>query len=107
VRCDLGRAEALPVADKGVDLIWCRDVLTLVSDLDAVFAELHRVLRPGGRAVVYLMLATDLLEPEEAIGFYGGELVPTSMDAGHVEAANLHRCAYVLSRGLRRLGECS
>jgi SAM-dependent methyltransferase len=62
-------------------------VLTLVADLDVVFAEIHRVLRAGGRALVYLMLATDLLEPEEAIRFCGDELVPTSMDAEHVEAA--------------------
>jgi len=86
-RCELGRAEALPVADESVDLVWCRDVLTLVADLDRVFAEMHRVLRPDGRALVYLMLATDLLEPQEAIRFYSDELVPTSLDAEHVEAA--------------------
>jgi ubiquinone/menaquinone biosynthesis C-methylase UbiE len=86
-RCELGRAETLPVADESVDLVWCRDVLTLVADLEVVFAEIHRVLRAGGRALVYLMLTTDLLEPEEAIRFYGDELVPTSMDAEHVEAA--------------------
>lgn len=86
-RCELGNAEALPVADESVDLIWCRDVLTLVADLDAVFAEMYRVLRPHGRALVYLMLATDQLEPEEAIRLYGDELVPTSMNAKRVEAA--------------------
>ena len=85
--CELGGAETLPVADESIDLVWCRDVLTLVSDLDAVFAEMHRVLQSGGRALVYLMLATNLLEPEEAIRFYGDELVPTSMDANRVEAA--------------------
>jgi SAM-dependent methyltransferase len=86
-RCEHGSAEALPVADESVDLIWCRDVITLVADLDVVFAEMHRVLRPGGRALVYLMLVTDLLEPEEAARLYSDELVPTSMDAEHVEAA--------------------
>ncbi len=87
VRCELGRAQELPLADSSVDLVWCRDVLTLVADLDAVFAEMCRVLRPGGRALIYLMLATDLLEPGEAARLSGDELVPTSMDAGHVEAA--------------------
>jgi SAM-dependent methyltransferase len=87
VRCELGRAEQLPVADESVDLIWCRDVLTLVADLSGVFTEMQRVLRPGGRALVYLMLATNLLGSEEAIRFYSDELVPTSMDAEHVEAA--------------------
>ncbi len=84
-RCELGRAEQLPVADDSVDLVWCRDVLTEIPDVDAVFAEMRRVLRPGGRALVYLMLTTDLLEPEEAARFHGGKL--TSMDAGRVEAA--------------------
>ncbi len=84
-RCELGRAEQLPVADGSVDLVWCRDVLTEIRDIDPVFAEMHRVLRPGGRALVYLMLTTDLLEPEEAARFHGDKV--TSMDAGRVEAA--------------------
>jgi SAM-dependent methyltransferase len=85
VRCELGRAEELPVAAESVDLAWCRDVLTEIRDTDAVFAEMHRVLRPGGRALVYLMLTTELLEPEEADRFHRGKL--TSMDAGRLEAA--------------------
>jgi SAM-dependent methyltransferase len=60
-------------------------VLTEIPGLDPVFAEMHRVLRPGGRALFYLMLTTDLLEPEEAIRFHGGKLA--SMDAERVEAA--------------------
>lgn len=85
VRCELGSAEQLPVDDESVDLVWCRDVLTEIPDLDPVFAEVHRVLRPAGRALVYLMLTTELLEPEEAIRFHGDKL--TSMDAQRVESA--------------------
>ena len=61
----LGNAEALPVADCSVDLLWCRDVMIHLSNLTAAYAEFERVLKPGGRALVYQMFATDLLEPNE------------------------------------------
>jgi SAM-dependent methyltransferase len=66
VRFELGRAEALPVADGSVDLVWCRDVLILVPDLDRVYQEFRRVLKPGGRALVYQMFAGGRLETGEA-----------------------------------------
>jgi len=66
VRFETGTAENLPVASGSVDLVWCRDVLCLVGDLDRAYREFRRVLRPGGRAVIYQMFATSLLEPAEA-----------------------------------------
>jgi sarcosine/dimethylglycine N-methyltransferase len=56
--------EALPVADAAADWIWCRDVLVHV-DLVRGFAECARVLRPGGHLLVYVTVATELLEPRE------------------------------------------
>ena len=47
-----GRLEALPVADGTVDAITSNCVINLVPDKSKVFAEIHRVLRPGGRVVV-------------------------------------------------------
>src|SRR4051812_18111445 len=41
--------EALPVADASVDVVISNGVIDLVPDKDAVFAEIDRVLRPGGR----------------------------------------------------------
>src|SRR5262249_49782550 len=61
-RFERGRAEALPVEDARVDLVWCRDVLLHVADLTRAYAEFARVLRPGGRALVYQMFAGDRLE---------------------------------------------
>jgi SAM-dependent methyltransferase len=66
VRFEAGTAQDLPVASASVDLVWCRDVLCLVADLDRAYREFRRVLRPGGRAVVYQMFATSLLGPAEA-----------------------------------------
>jgi len=43
-----GRLEALPYPDGSFDLIVATDILEHVLDLNAVVAELLRVLRPGG-----------------------------------------------------------
>jgi SAM-dependent methyltransferase len=73
---------------KGLDLVWCRDVLSHVADLPRAFAEMRRVLRPGGRAIVYLMLAGERLEPREAETFFElTRVVGSSFDASRVEAA--------------------
>ena len=83
-----GAAEALPVGDESADLVWCRDVLIHVADLERAYAEFHRVLRAGGRALVYQTCATDRLEPREAEWLWralGGEAGST--DPVRAEAA--------------------
>ena len=44
-----GYLESLPVADAGVDVVISNGVINLCSDKRAVFQEIARVLRPGGR----------------------------------------------------------
>jgi arsenite methyltransferase len=44
-----GIAEDLPVDDGWADVVISNGVLNLVADKPRVFAEIHRVLRPGGR----------------------------------------------------------
>src|SRR5918994_1507788 len=44
-----GRIEAIPLPDLSVDVVVSNCVINLSADKDAVFAEAHRVLRPGGR----------------------------------------------------------
>ena len=41
--------ESLPVADESVDLVISNGVIDLVPDKEAVFGEIDRVLKPGGR----------------------------------------------------------
>ena len=43
-----GRAEQIPLADGSVDFISMGHALRHASDLDLVFREFYRVLRPGG-----------------------------------------------------------
>ena len=44
-----GVIEALPLDAESVDVVISNGVIDLVPDKDAVFAEIDRVLRPGGR----------------------------------------------------------
>jgi SAM-dependent methyltransferase len=44
-----GEAERLPFADESFDVVISNGVIDLVPDKDAVFAQLYRVLAPGGR----------------------------------------------------------
>jgi SAM-dependent methyltransferase len=44
-----GEAEQLPFSDASFDVVISNGVIDLVPDKDAVFAELYRVLAPGGR----------------------------------------------------------
>jgi arsenite methyltransferase len=41
--------ESLPLSDASVDVVISNGVVDLIVDKDAVFSELDRVLRPGGR----------------------------------------------------------
>src|SRR5712671_1865126 len=44
-----GLAEALPVENGWADVVISNGVINLCADKQAVFAEIYRVLRPGGR----------------------------------------------------------
>lgn len=58
-----GELEELPVESESVDLVISNGVINLCPDKPRVFAEIFRVLRPGGRAAV-ADIVTDRQLPE-------------------------------------------
>jgi arsenite methyltransferase len=61
-----GLAEALPVADGWADVVISNGVINLCADKKAVFAEILRVLRPGGR-LQFADIANGRPVPAEAL----------------------------------------
>ena len=49
MECHQGRMEDIPLPDASVDVVISNGVVNLAPDKSQVFAEIHRVLRPGGR----------------------------------------------------------
>ncbi len=105
-----GTIEAVPLPSSTIDVVISNCVINLAADKAAVFREIARVLRPGGRVGVSDVVADDGLTPAEraergsfvgciagalsfseyragmaAVGLTDIELVPT-----HVVADGLH-----------------
>src|SRR5690606_7808442 len=68
VRCLEAPLEALPLADGSVDAAVAVLVLHHVADPPAVLAEMRRILRPGGAALVVDMVEHRRQEYRAAMG---------------------------------------
>ena len=62
----LGTIEQIPADDGAFRLIFARDMLGHIEDLERALVECRRVLSASGFMVIFEVFATPLLEPDEA-----------------------------------------
>ena len=83
-----GYIEDIPLDDASVDVVISNCVINLAADKSLVFAEMLRVLRPGGRIGISDIVAADALGPDERmergswVGCIAGALSFTEYEEG-------------------------
>jgi len=97
-----GHIEEIPLPDASVDVVISNCVINLSVDKPRVFAEVARVLRPGGRVGVSDVVAEDRLTPAERaerggfVGCIAGALSVTEFVDG-LEAVGLEDVSVTLT----------
>jgi len=83
-----GHIEDIPLPAESVDVVISNCVINLAADKPAVFREIARVLRPGGRVGITDIVAEDHLSPDERaergsyVGCIAGALSYAEYSAG-------------------------
>jgi SAM-dependent methyltransferase len=100
-----GRIDAVPLPAGSVDVIISNCVVNLAVDKPAVFAEMHRLLRRGGRIGISDVVTEDRLTAAERaergsyVGCIAGALAVSEYRAG-LEAAGLTDVSIAFTHGV-------
>jgi len=83
-----GHIEAIPLPAESIDVVISNCVVNLAADKPAVFREIARVLRPGGRIGITDIVAEDALAPDQRaergtyVGCIAGALSFSEFESG-------------------------
>jgi arsenite methyltransferase len=83
-----GTIEAIPLPASSIDVVISNCVVNLAADKPAVFREIARVLKPGGRIGIADIMAEDSLTPEQRaergsyVGCIAGALSLSEFESG-------------------------
>ena len=83
-----GHIEAIPLPAESIDVVISNCVVNLAADKAAVFREIARVLRPGGRIGISDIVAEDALSPAQRaergsyVGCIAGALSFSEFESG-------------------------
>jgi len=100
-----GQIEAIPLPADSIDVVISNCVINLAADKPAVFREIARVLRPGGRMGVSDIVADDSLTVEQRaergsyVGCIAGALSFSEFEAG-LTAAGLSDVSVTPTHGV-------
>jgi arsenite methyltransferase len=92
----LGTIDAIPLPDVSVDVVISNCVINLATDKPAVFREIFRLLKPGGRLAVSDIALKKQLPPELGenlaayVGCISGAIQTDDYRAGLLEAGFAH-----------------
>lgn len=88
-----GRLDALPIKDAEVHLVMAMLVLHHVEDVASAIAEMRRVIRPHGQAIVLDMIPHDRREYSNSMGHQHFGFSEEGLEA-HAAAADLRLASY-------------
>ena len=87
-----GHIESIPLPAASIDVVISNCVVNLAADKPAVFREIARVLRPGGRTGITDIVALDSLTPDQRaergsyVGCIAGALSFAEFESGLLDA---------------------
>jgi SAM-dependent methyltransferase len=103
--------ERLPIRTGSVDFVWCRDMLVHVPDVVSGIKECSRILRDHGKMLVWITVATELMEHREAerlyepLGIYAASMSQKNLEGAFAQAGFMISRAEMLGSELMEFYE--
>ena len=98
-----GTINQIPVDDSSVDVVFSRDMLTHVANLDGALMECRRVLAASGSTLIHQVFGTPLLEPAEKTRLCADLATVPERLSVEIFEGSVHRAGFAI-RAVDRVG---